>query len=109
MAADRVSIKTLEAIVARINRMTGSPMEPYTRGPRGLVANVGNYHLSGAYGGYALHRMSNDGGGVSDVLRSGHVPKRELRDLMFAFIEGLERGALAFAEGDVTMREVHNG
>lgn len=90
MAADRVSIKDLEAIVARINRITGSPMEPYTRSSHGSVANIGNYHLSGAYGGYALHRMSNEAGGIIDALRSGHVSKRELRDLMFAYIAGIE-------------------
>lgn len=85
----------LQATVDRINRITGSPLEPYTRQtmPTGRVfhsANIGNYHLSGAYGGYALHRMDTDGGGITDVLRVGHVSKRELYNLMHAFIRGLE-------------------
>jgi hypothetical protein len=84
----------LQATVDRINRITGSPMEPYTK--TGEVpnqtysANVGNYHLSGAYGGYALHRMDTDGGGVTDVLRMGHISKRALYDSMFAFIKGMD-------------------
>ena len=84
----------LQATVDRINRITGSPLEPYTREtmPTGRVfhsANIGNYHLSGAYGGYSLHRMDNDGGGVTDVLGCGHLAKRDLYDRMQAFIRGL--------------------
>lgn len=87
----RVSVKDLEAIVDRINRMTGSPATSYTKNESGkYVANVGNYHLSEAYGGYALHRMHNESGGVEDVLRCGHVPKAELQRLLFAFICGIE-------------------
>lgn len=89
---DRVTDKQLQAIVDRINRMTGSPIKPWSRpvesGP--LVSNVGNYHLDHAYGGVSLCRMSNRQGGVSNVLSIGHVPKRELEGLMFAFIKGLE-------------------
>ncbi len=81
-----VTLAHLEAIVARINRMTGSPLEPYV----GRVAQIGNYHLSQAYGGVALHRMANESGGVHDVLRIGHVSKRELQGALFAFISGIE-------------------
>ena len=91
--SNQVTMKTLEAIVARINRMTNSPAEPWETLPNGQhVSHIGNYHLDGAYGGYALHRMANTAGGVSDVLNSGHVSKRELQSLMFAFIQGLYAG-----------------
>jgi len=83
---NRVTQAHLEAIVARINRMTGSPAEPYAD----HVAQVGCYHLSYAYGGVALHRMANESGGVHDVLRIGHVPKRELQGALFAFISGID-------------------
>lgn len=97
---DRVTKQDLENLVRRINRMTGNAETPYSEvlptddayqgdGKR-YRANVGNYHLSGAYGGYALHRMETTGGGISDALRSGHVSKRELRDAMFAWIAGFE-------------------
>lgn len=52
-------------------------------------ANIGNYHLSGAYGGYSLYRMDNDGGGVQDVLVCGYISKRDLYYRMQAFIRGL--------------------
>ena len=84
----------LQATIDRINRMTGSFLEPYTK--EGEVpnqtykANIGNYHLSGAYGGYALHRMETSGGGIMDVLAVGHVSKRELYNLMHAFIRGID-------------------
>ena len=82
---NRVTEKQLQSIVDRINTMTGSPLEPYANGK----AQIGNYHLSHAYGGVCLHRMHNEGGGVSSPLSVGHVTKRELANLMYAYICGL--------------------
>lgn len=45
-------------------------------------ACVGNYHLSYAYGGGALHQMTSTGGAVRDVFNRGHMPKRELYNLL---------------------------
>jgi hypothetical protein len=87
----RTSIKTLKTLCHWINERTGSPLEPYTRNESGnLRANVGNYHLSGAYGGWCLHRMHNASGGVTAPLVNGHVPKRDLELAMRAFLAGLE-------------------
>jgi hypothetical protein len=83
---NRVTEKDLQAIVDCINRITGSPSAPYIDGK----AQIGNYHLSHAYGGVCLHRMCNDAGGVTSPLSTGHIPKRELAALMYAFINGLE-------------------
>lgn len=83
---NRVTEKQLQAIVDRLNRITGSPMAPYINGK----AQIGNYHLSHAYGGVCLHRMFNEAGGVSSPLSTGHVPKRELMGLLYAFINGIE-------------------
>jgi hypothetical protein len=82
---NRVTEKQLQAIVDRINKISNSPAEPYINGK----AQPGNYHLSHAYGGVCLHRMSNTDGGVSSPLSTGHVSKRELAALMYAFICGL--------------------
>lgn len=82
----RITEKDLQAIVDRINRITNSPAVPYIDGK----AQIGNYHISHAYGGVALHRMHNEGGGVSSPLSTGHIPKRELANLMYAFINGIE-------------------
>lgn len=90
---DRITISTLQALCDRINLMTQSPAEPYSTGSAGPnTANIGNYHLSHAYGGVALHRMMSVGGGIADVLASGHRPKREMLGLMSAYIRGLEDG-----------------
>ena len=87
----RITIKFLNAQCARLNRITNSPMESYTRGLDGsFKANVGCYHISQAYGGYALHRMHNEGGGVSEPLSTGHVPARELSGLISAYIAGID-------------------
>jgi hypothetical protein len=94
----RISTKDLKATVDRINRITNSPMDMYNRtedeNGKGIYkANIGNYHLSGAYGGFSLHRMDNEGGGVQDVLGCGHLSKRDLYDRMHAFIRGLSTSA----------------
>lgn len=91
MTRPRVTVTQLEALIARINRATGSPAEPYSPGADGRHrANIGAYHLSRAYGGFALHRMVNESGGVSCPLSTGHIPARELADRMHAFLSGLE-------------------
>ena len=86
---ERITESNLEALVARINDATGSPSEPYTKQPDGrYLAQIGNYHLDIAYGGYALDRMVNEGGGVSVII--GRGTKRELWDKMHAFLRGFE-------------------
>lgn len=81
-----ITIKFLEAQVSRLNHATGSPEHPYVDGK----AQIGCYHLSGAYGGYSLHRMQHEGGGVSDVFRCGHIPKRDLSERISAMLCGIE-------------------
>ena len=90
--SSRVTDKQLQAVVDRINTMTSSPLEPWTKDASGkLMANIGCYHLDYAYGGVALHRMQSEGGGVIDVLQAGYSTKRECLHLLFAFIRGLEQ------------------
>lgn len=91
---DRITRKHLDALVARINTVMGTPAEPYRRreDDSGVIANVGNYHISGAYGGWCLHQMVNEGGGVRSVFGVGHVPARQLYDQMQAYMRGIEDG-----------------
>lgn len=90
---DRITDKHLQGMVDRINRVTSSPQEPYTRTSERLTSQVGNYHISHAYGGVCLHRMMNGSGGVTDVFRCGHVTKRDLYNRLSAYLEGLEQRA----------------
>jgi hypothetical protein len=86
----RITDKQLDNLAKWLNELTGSPLEPYSRDEGGRFrANVGNYHISHAYGGVCLHRMVNEGGGVDTPLVYGHVPKRELFNAMHAFIKGM--------------------
>lgn len=85
----RITRSFLEAKAATINSMRGAPAEPSRMVDGKYRANVGNYHISGAYGGYCLHRMSNESGGVSDVFSVGHIPARQLAALMSAYTAGL--------------------
>ena len=85
----RITRSFLEAKAATINSMRGAPAEPYRMANGKAVANIGNYHISGAYGGYCLHRMCNESGGAHDVFSCGHIPARELAGLMSAYTAGL--------------------
>ena len=84
-----ITLKDLKITIATINELTNNPQKPWTRTGERNVANVGNYHLSEACGGYALYQMASAGGSVHDTLKTGHVPKRELYNAMQALIVGL--------------------
>lgn len=88
---DRITQARLQGVVDLINRMTNSPPAPYAKMPDGTHrACPGNYHLSGAFGGWKMERVSNERGGTSDVLNSGYVSKRVLYDLLHAYRAGLD-------------------
>jgi hypothetical protein len=87
---NRITDKDLQGTVDYLNRLTDSPDTPYTRIDDKLHANIGNYHLSHAYGGVKLHRMVNEGGGVREPISTGYTTKRDLYNQMHAFIRGLE-------------------
>ena len=85
----RISKQLLQNKVDTLNRMTGNPVEPYRKEGEKWIANVGNYHLSGAYGGFSLHRMGNESGGISDIFSCGHIEKRQLANLIDAYMAGI--------------------
>lgn len=90
MTTNRITVSDLRAIIARLNRATGSPAEPYVKGDDGRHrAQVGCWHLSRAYGGFALHRMVNESGGVSDPFHY-HMPARELHSRIHAMLMGFD-------------------
>lgn len=87
---DRITQKDLEYLVKEINEITGQKVESYSIGEDGQYhANIGNYHLSYAYGGVNLHQMVTDGGGVTNPLGGGYHTKRELYYKLCSFIIGL--------------------
>ena len=92
--AIRITDTDLRILCDRLNKLTGSPMEPYAPWiegqPNKCRAQVGNFHISHATVGVCLHRMSNTSGGVSCPLNAGHGPKRELYEQMRAMIAGIE-------------------
>jgi hypothetical protein len=82
----RITRKDLQSIIHRLNLATGSPVEPYVKGDDGRFhAQPGCWHLNIAYGGFALHRMVNAGGGVSDPF-GRHMPARDLYNRIYAML-----------------------
>ena len=85
---ERTTVAQLQHAVDNLNRLTKSPLTSWTRVDGHSVANVGNYHLDGAYGGYALARMMNEHGGITSII-NGYRPKRELMDLIRTYSAGV--------------------
>jgi len=83
---ERTTRKQLEFLCARINAAHQTPAQPYERVNDKLIGQIGNYHLSGAYGGVSLHKTMTIGGGVRDVFSCGHVTKRDLYNRMSAYL-----------------------
>ena len=86
-----IFISDIKRKLAYLNDLTGNPVEPWKEnGEPGNRANVGNYHLSQAYGGYGINQMSNGAGGCTDPIFCGHRSKRECYSLLCAYVQGVE-------------------
>lgn len=87
---NRITKKQLEARIETINSILGVPSTPYTMQEDGTrSANIGNFHLSQAYGGYCAAVLVNDEGGCSSPVWHGHISAREAYERLSAFIAGL--------------------
>ena len=92
---ERMTKKRRQTRIDTLNSMTGQPMEPYApvrREDGGLMSNTGHYQIDYAYGGAELEQVTNECGGVSTPLNTGHITKRQLYDLLRAMIEGIRIG-----------------
>ncbi len=90
--SDRITERHLQGLVDRLNKISGTPLTTYTKTKDKYIANIGNYHIDHAYGGVELQQICNLSGGVTDVLGTGHVTKRDLYNQIHAFIRGLDTG-----------------
>jgi len=86
----RISLSRLGRKIDLLNHITKNPGKPYTWENKETTSQPGNYHLSGAYGGWELDQICKSGGS-RDVLNTGHIPKRELYHLICAYMEGIIR------------------
>jgi hypothetical protein len=92
----RITEKFLRAQIANLNRAAGKTDDIYRHDETGKIigGNAGTYCLSGAYGGWALHRMSAGGGtGIEDIFSSGHMAARELSERIHAYARGMSEAA----------------
>ena len=104
----QITMKQLRDLVDRLNLVTGENLKPYNHPEtaaacwQGLTANVGTYVLDGAYGGWQLARICNEGGGQSLPLGVGsRGTKRETYDRINAFLFGFEAAKKKEAIADV--------
>lgn len=87
---NRITKKNLQARIETINSILNRPVTPYSQVEGKLIANIGNFSLSQCYGGYCVHLMVNDGGGVSTPIWAGHITARDAYERLSAFISGLQ-------------------
>jgi hypothetical protein len=85
----RITKKQLQARIETINSILNRPATPYSQVGGKLVANIGNFSLSQAYGGFGVHLMCNEHGGVSTPIWAGHITARDAYERISAFIAGL--------------------
>jgi hypothetical protein len=87
----RITVKHLHPLVDRLNRTAGTPSEPWSYDEDGKIrSNIGNFHLSSAYGGHSLHQTLTEYGAIRDVFSIGHVSARALYDQIRTFLSGME-------------------
>ena len=75
----------LELAAGRLNRLTESPAQYMRDG----VIQPGCYHIDSQKGGWQRARNTQTGGD-DDVLRTGHISKGRLYELIHAYIAGYE-------------------
>ena len=85
----RITEKNLDARANVLNSLFKVNPIPYIFTGQSMRSNEGTFLISKGYGGYCLERISNNVGGVRDVFRCGHIPARQLFDLMGAYIYGI--------------------
>lgn len=96
MAGHRYTKADLDGAVRGLNLMAGFSAEEadaplYTRDGANHRAMVGRYTLQGAYGGWQVQQIINEGGGVR-AITSGYLSKREVYNLIHAYREGMAAG-----------------
>jgi hypothetical protein len=84
--SNRITQADLENAVNRLNAVAQTPMNYRNKETNKL--NIGNYHISYAYGGTSLVQTSNEFGGIRSI-NGGHVPKKELFRFIQAYIDGI--------------------
>lgn len=85
----RVTEKQLNEAIEYLNGLMGTPVERHTFKDGKYKANIGNYHMDCAYGGYKLVQNVNDGGGIRTVSNGGYGTKRELLTFIHAYCDGI--------------------
>lgn len=85
----RISKEQLQNSVNYLNLLTNNPVNTWEEDNGKMTSNIGNYYVHSAYGGVALYQITNDGGGVRDVLNTGFIGKSDLYNRISAYKKGI--------------------
>lgn len=85
----RITKQMLLNKIQYLNEITNSPLKPYIEVDGKYKAQIGCFTLYQAYGLNGLHRIVNEGGGVTDRYVYGLHSKRDLYERVCSFIDGI--------------------
>jgi hypothetical protein len=78
----------LDQLVVILNNRLGRPQYAWNRIGTRNVCTVGALTLDGAYGGWRLHEVVNDGGGVREI--GPRMSKSAMAEYIRAMLEGVD-------------------
>lgn len=81
----RVTLKMLQNRVIYLNKMLNRPETYFSEAEGKRMINTGHFHIDCAYSGFALYETCNTSGGINNTFNRGHIPARELLELICAF------------------------
>ena len=88
----RIYRSNLDKAMDTINTLLKTPLTAYNKPTVGerYVANIGNWHLDAANGGYTASVMNNESGGTTNPLSCGYLPAKELFAMLCGVVVGIE-------------------
>lgn len=88
---NRITTKMLDQLVDQIN-IESCVSREYSSNTPGtpFKANIGHYHLDGAYGGTRLVRVCNESGGIHVISKTGYTTKRALYNELVIFLANIK-------------------
>jgi len=86
----RITKAILDARVRGLNERTGNPLEPYklNENTGRYEAQIGCFYVGGAYGGFRLEQIVNEGGGSRDISLRG--TRRDVFTFIGAMLTGFQ-------------------
>lgn len=92
MGTERITEAMLNRIIENLNKRLNKPLTAWSTVDGLRQSNIGHFMLDCTYGGFNLECISNENGGTSDPLNTGHTTKRDLYNQIHAYMRSIDEG-----------------